>query len=132
MSESNEKEQMPGLRYHDQTPFAKADNKRLRSAFAKERCNLKAKCESELRESYNRRKNLRRIGLPEEVSDDPTKKNDEDYYTTIEKVVDLASALQSSITSDDISIAHRLPYFNRHRPRHVIVRFSRQVAKIIY
>ena len=83
MSESNEKEQMTGLRYHDQTPFAKAD-KRLRSAFAEERCNLKAKCESELRESYNRRKNLRRIGLPEEVSDDPTK-NDEDYYTTIEK-----------------------------------------------
>ena len=34
MSESNEKEQMPGLRYHDQTPVAKADNKRLRSAFS--------------------------------------------------------------------------------------------------
>ena len=25
---------MPGLRYHDQTPVAKADNKRLRSAFS--------------------------------------------------------------------------------------------------
>ena len=34
MSEPNEKEQMPELRYHDQTPVAKADNKRLRSAFS--------------------------------------------------------------------------------------------------
>ena len=194
MSESNEKEQMPGIRYHDQTPVAKADNKRLRSAFsptddndnndelkntiqeavasaipgivkiieeqiiqsiqsaiderlnkakdeikkevnesiyyAEERCNLKAKCESELLESYNRRENVRIIGLPEEVSDDPEKKNDEDYDRTSEKVVDFGSALESSITSDDISIAHRLPNFNGQRPRHVIVRFTRRVAKI--
>ena len=34
MSKSNEKEQMPGLRYHEQTPVATADNKRLRSAFS--------------------------------------------------------------------------------------------------
>ena len=94
------------------------------------RCNLKTKCGRELLESYNRRENVRIIGLPEEVSDDPAKKNDEDYDTTIEIVVDFPSALESSITSDDISIAHRLPKFNGHPPRHVIVRFTRRVANI--
>ena len=173
---------MPDLRYHDQTPLAKPDNKRLCSElspmmeesdltktvnetiqavltssmpeimktiqdqltvkikaavdeclrslreditkevkqtvfYAEERSDLKAKCESEMLESYNRRENVRIIGMPDSTAD------------AIGRVVDLASALDAEVSANDISIAHPLPT-KKPGPRPLIVRFSRRVAKV--
>ena len=88
-----------------------------------ERCDFKAKCESELLEQYNRRENVRIIGLPEVSSN-------ETYEQTIEKVANLATGLETNMTAEDISIAHRLPNRNNKRPRHVIVRFARRVERV--
>ena len=88
-----------------------------------ERCDFKAKCESELLEQYNRRENVRIIGLPEVSSN-------ETYEQTIEKVASLATGLETNMTAEDISIAHRLPNRNNKRPRHVIVRFARRVERV--
>ena len=45
-------------------------------------------------ESYNRRENLRIIGMPDSTAD------------AIGRVVDLASALDAEVSANDISIAH--------------------------
>ena len=187
-SPSNDAQKMPDLRYHNQTPLAKPDNKRLCSAlspmteeytedngndltktvqeaiqagvassmpgimksiqdqlttkikavideclknlreditneingavfYAEERSALKAECESEMLESYNRRENVRIIGMPDSSAD------------VIERVVNLASALEAEVSANDISIAHPLPT-KKPGPRPLIVRFSRRVAKV--
>ena len=42
----------------------------------------------------------------------------------------LATGLETNMTAEDISIAHRLPNRNNKRPRHVIVRFARRVERV--
>ena len=181
LSPSKDAQKMPDLRYHDQTPLAKAD-KRLCSAlspednesdltktvqeaiqaavassmpdimktiqdqlttkikaavdeslkslreditrefketvfYAEERSDLKAKCESEMLESYNRRENVRIIGMPESSAD------------VMDRVVDLTSLLDAEVSANDISIAHPVPT-KKPGPRPLIVRFSRRVAKV--
>ena len=55
------------------------------------RSDLKAKSEAELLESYNRRENIRIVGLPEEAEKDAdNRKIPERYSTTIQKVIELA------------------------------------------
>ena len=80
--------------------------------------------EYELLENYNRRDNVKILGLKET--------NDwqrEMMETTIKKVVDISNALEAQISENDISIAHRLPSRNAgNKP--VIVGLARRIKKI--
>ena len=91
-----------------------------------ERCNLKSLSEAELLESYNRRDNIKIIGLPEVIKDDG---KPEAHAETIEEVVKLANKIEVNVDEQDISIAHRLPSSQRGK-RPIIVRFNRRVSKI--
>ena len=91
-----------------------------------ERCNLKSLSEAEQLESYNRRDNIKIIGLPEVIKDDG---KPEAYAETIEEVVKLANKIEVNVDEQDISIAHRLPSSQRGK-RPIIVRFNRRVSKI--
>ena len=82
--------------------------------------------QSELLESYNRRDNIRILGLPE---DNPAGGRGETYEQTTEKVLGICSKLDTGVDEKDISIAHRLPS-NKRGLRPIIVRFSRRMAKI--
>ena len=93
------------------------------------RMNLKMMSEIELLENYNRRKNIRIVGLPESVSDENGKFRGEICEETLQKVVELAKLTGAEVTQNDISIAHRLPG-PKGRPRPVIVRFSRRMARL--
>ena len=83
---------------------------------------LRVKCESEMLESYNRRENLRIVGM---TSGDGYETNE----TTEAKVLELAKKIDANVVSSDISIAHRLPS-KRPGPKPIIVRFARRIAKI--
>ena len=93
---------------------------------SEERCNLKSLSEAELLESYNRRDNIKVIGLPEVIKDDG---KPEAYAETIKEVVKLADKMEVNVDEQDISIAHRLPSAQRGK-RPIIVRFNRRVSKI--
>ena len=86
------------------------------TVFYAEESDLKAKCESEMLESYNRRENVRIIGMPESSTD------------VMDRVVDFASVLEAEVSANNISIAHPIPT-KKPGPR-LIVRFSRRVAKV--
>ena len=179
----------PPLRYQDQTPISKQDNKRSRTELSPlyelshkdtlqnqiekavekslEKClprlnddlldklklliknavntlktqlqeemtsmenkmNLKMMSEIELLENYNRRENIRIVGLPESVSDENGKFRGESCEETMQNVVELTKLTGAEVTKNDISIAHRLPG-PKGRPRPVIVRFSRRMARL--
>ena len=93
------------------------------------RMNLKMMSEIELLENYNRRENIRIVGLPESVSDENGKFRGESCEETLQKVVELAKLTGAEVTRNYISIAHRLPG-PKGRPRPVIVRFSRRMARL--
>ena len=93
------------------------------------RMNLKMMSEIELLENYNRRENIRIVGLPESVSDENGKFRGESCEETLQKVVELAKLSGAEVTRNDISIAHRLPG-PKGRPRPVFVRFSRRMARL--
>ena len=86
--------------------------------FMEAKVSLKAQCEAEVLEQYNRRDNLKVFGMPEDSAEN-----------TIKKVISLCSHLDAQVDERDISIAHRLPTRNG-RVKPIIVKFSRRVAKI--
>ena len=89
---------------------------------------LIAKCEAEQLETYNRRDNIKILGLRENVNENGEPAG-ENYQQTIDKVLDLTNKLEGNVDVKDISIAHRLPS-RKGNVRPVIVKFSRRVAKI--
>ena len=94
------------------------------------RLELKMKSEAELLESYNRRENIRIIGVPEEFKKNKDRKFiGEDSEKTLEKVIGIANEADANVLPSDISITHRLPGRNG-KPRPIIVRFSRRVARL--
>ena len=98
------------------------------ATFSENRSALLTLSEAELLESYNRRDNVRILGLPEESKTSPTDKG-ETYEKSIENVLQLSNKLKAGLDEKDISIAHRLRARNGG-PRPIIVRFSRRMAKI--
>ena len=87
---------------------------------------LRTLSEAELLESYNRKDNVKIIGLSETLSNDGKR---EQVETTINKVISVGDAIDAKITHTDIFIAHRLPT-RSGRDKPVIVRFSRRIKKI--
>ena len=83
---------------------------------------LRGKCEAEVLETYNRRENLRVVGIECETEY-------EQNEVTETKVLDLAKKIEVTMASSDISIAHRLPT-NKPGPKPIIVRFARRIARI--
>ena len=92
---------------------------------------VKALCEDEQLENYNRRDTLKILGFPEQVQRDSNGNSIfENYDKTINNVIQLATNVGANVTPADISIAHRLPTRTNNANRPIIVRFSRRVAKI--
>ena len=95
-----------------------------RKSHSEKKVNLKTLSESDLLENYNRRDNVKILGLKE-----TTDGQREMMETTIKKVVDISNAIEAQISENDISIADRLPSRNAgNKP--VIVRFARRIKKI--
>ena len=94
------------------------------------RTTLRARCEAELLENYNRRDNLKIFGLDEKTHvDDKGNTRPESTETTMENVLQLAKTINADIDVKDISIAHRLPT-KKGVTRPIIVKLARRVAKI--
>ena len=102
----------------------------LRSEMISMEKRLELKIKSELLESYNRRENIRIIGVPEEFKKNKDGKFiGEESEKTLEKVIGIANEADANVLPSDISITHRLPGRNG-KPRPIIVRFSRRVARL--
>ena len=82
--------------------------------------------ETELLEQYNRRDNVKVFGLPCESKTGVSMK--ENGNDAIRKVIDVSNSIDTGLSENDISVAHRLPMRMHLKP--VIVRFSRRVAKM--
>ena len=90
---------------------------------------LKAMSEAEQLESYNRRENIRVIGLsepPQIQNSDGRLREAEDIPT---KILEISNECKAAISLQDISIAHRLPS-KKAGAKPVIVRFARRSARI--
>ena len=83
---------------------------------------LRMKSEAEIVESYNRRENLRILGVASGEAY-------EDNEVTAEKVIQVANLIEAKVTNNDISIAHRLPS-RKPGEKPIIVRFARRVARM--
>lgn len=69
-----------------------------------------ARCEAEKLETYNRRDNIKILGLKEDsILDDQGRPINEKPEVTARKVLELSSLIDATVKEDDISIAHRLP-----------------------
>ena len=79
-------------------------------------------------ENYNRRENIRIIGLKEDVEQIDNGAIIPEKGTVIIKVIEVASSLVVAIDERDISTAHRLPG-GKVGERTIIARFSRRVVK---
>ena len=89
---------------------------------------VRTKCEAEQLENYNRRDNIKILGLREDVNGNGEIKG-ENIEQTLEKVIDLSKKLEADVDSRDISIAHRLPS-RKGSTKPIIVKFSRRMAKV--
>ena len=69
-------------------------------------------------EQYGRRDNIKIFGIPPEENEN-----------TNQLVVDLAADIGVSISSNDISVSHRLPGGRNDRPKPIIVKFVRRDTK---
>ena len=102
---------------------------REEAIYQQREADLKMLCETEMLESYNRRDNVRIIGVPEaskvDANDRPISEASEE---TMAKVVGIAQQIDAKMDERDISISHRLPGRQQERP--IIVRFSGRVGKI--
>ena len=92
------------------------------SNFERRKIELKALSETEFLQTYNRRDNIKILGLPEQSAGKET------YEETSKAVVNLASEIGVKLEETDISIAHRLPSKGHIKP--VIVKFIRRSTKI--
>ena len=71
---------------------------------------MKARSEEELVEGYNRRDNLKIIGIPENRGLDTNGRQIiEDNNESIARVIKVATNIDAKVTEGGISIAHRLP-----------------------
>ena len=93
--------------------------------FVDKKSELKTLCETEQLETYNRRDNLKILGINENLHEDG---HLETPSETIEKVLNVSNIIESKVTANDISIAHRLGTKSTARP--IIVNFSRRIAKV--
>ena len=86
------------------------------------------RCEAEQLETYNRRDNVKILGLREDLNENgqPLREN---LDQTMNKVLELTKTLGTSVDEKDISIAHRLPS-RKGQVKPIIVKFSRRVAKV--
>ena len=84
---------------------------------------LKTLSESELLETYNRRDNIKVLGLSPCSTD-----GKENYQQTSKLVVDVAADIGMNLKEEDISIAHRLPSNSERKP--IIAKFVRRVTKL--
>ena len=84
---------------------------------------LKTLSESELLETYNRRDNIKVLGLSPYSTD-----GKENYEQTSKLVVDVASDIGMILKEEDISFAHRLPSNFERKP--IIAKFVRRVRKL--
>ena len=73
--------------------------------FVDKKSELKTLCETEQLETYNRRENLKILGVNENLHEDG---HLEAPLETIEKVLNISNIIESKVTANDISIAHRL------------------------
>ena len=90
---------------------------------------VKAKCEAEQLESYNRRDNIKIFNVMEQTQQLSTGQiKGESANETIEKVLEISKEINAEVSEVDISIAHRLPGRGATKP--IIVKFARRVAKI--
>ena len=89
---------------------------------------VKAKCEAERLETYNRRENVKIVNLRENV-DENGQIVREDMEDTMLKVNELAKDLDNRYDVKDLSIAHRLPT-RRGNIKPIIARFLRRIAKV--
>ena len=90
----------------------------------RERSNImRVKCEAEILEKYNRRDNLRVVGIEE------CETEYEQNEVTETKVPDLAKKTEVTMASSDISIAHRLPT-NKPGPKPISIGFGSQTHRI--
>ena len=96
--------------------------------FSLQKANLHAKAEAEVLENYNRRDNVKILGLEEAVSANGQAMR-EDANQTLERVLKLTNHLELNTEASDISIAHRLPG-NGRTARPVIVRYARRIARV--
>ena len=96
---------------------------------AEERSLLRSLSEAEALEMYNRRENVRIVGIEEVVERNAQGKPlSEKLEVAMKHVVSLANTLGAPMNEGDISIAHRLP--SNRGPRPIIARFARRVAKV--
>ena len=85
------------------------------------RSTLRTLCETEQQETYNRRDNIRVLGINETSREQPEE--------TIKKIISISKEINAKVEEGDISIAHRLPAKNV-AARPIIVKFSRRIAKV--
>ena len=82
---------------------------------------VRTKCEAEQLETYNRRDNIKILGLREDTNGNGEIKG-ENIEQTLDKVIDLSKKLEADVDSRDISIAHRLPS-RKGNTKPIIVKF---------
>ena len=73
---------------------------------------------------------IRIFGLKEDVRTENGRQIGGDSNVTMEKVINVAKAVNAQVTWHDLSIAHRLPRRQEGTERPVIVRFSRRIGKV--
>ena len=109
--------------------YSATDSIREQMRYQKDELTLKMLSETEMLENYNRRDNLRIMGMSERITTDANNRTIwESSDKTISNVVELASDIGVALAKKDISIAHRLPSNKNERP--IIVRFTRRVSKV--
>ncbi len=102
---------------------------RSEMSFQERSCELKTLSETELLECYNRRDNVRIIGVTENIRKD--REGSTTYEVpeaTMETVAKIANAIGAGVKTEDTSIAHRLPS-KMQGPRPIIVRFCRRISE---
>ena len=87
-----------------------------------------ARCEAEQLETYNRRNNVKTLGLREGLNENGQPLG-ENLHQTMEEVLALTNTLETCVDVKDTSIAHLLPS-RKGQVKPIIVKFSRRVAKI--
>ena len=96
---------------------------------AEQRSLLRSLSEAEALEMYNRRENVRIVGIEEVIERNAQGKPlSENLELTMKHVVSLANTIGAPINESDISIAQRLP--SNRGPKPIIARFARGVAKV--
>ena len=89
---------------------------------------LRSLSEAEALEMYNRRENVRIVGIEEVIERNAQGKPlSEEMEVTMKHVVSLANTIGAPINESDISIVHRLP--SNRGPKPISARFTRRVSK---